>query len=150
MTDIKGFFGEHRWLSNFWTLPNPIVDRYEGVWLSYPTVEHAYQAEKSLDLAARVWIMHAETPAAAKQAGRRIRMRTDFDFIKDSAMLELVRQKFYYNPDLAQKLLATGDAALYEVNNWGDTYWGCDSFFEGENRLGQILMQVRKEIQDQN
>lgn len=39
-------------------------------------------------------------------------------------MEELVRAKFTQNPDLADKLLATGDAHLEEGNTWGDRIWG--------------------------
>ena len=150
MANIEGFFGEYRWLSNFWLLQTPIVDRFDGVWLNYPSVEHAYQAEKTLSVSHRVRVMQAGTAADAKRAGRSVPLRADFDLIKDDVMLELVRQKFYYDSELEEKLLATGEAGLYEVNSWGDTYWGCDTFLEGDNRLGKILMQVRSEIQDQN
>ncbi len=47
--------------------------------------------------------------------------------------------------DLAQRLLATGDAELVEGNNWGDRFWGiCRG--EGRNELGKILMKVRDEL----
>lgn len=33
----------------------------------------------------------------------------------------------------------------YKGNHWHDTYWGvCDG--AGENRLGKLLMQVRREL----
>lgn len=58
-------------------------------------------------------------------------------------MLSLVRGKFQW-PNLQEKLLATGDAYLEEGNTWGDRIWGTVDG-QGENRLGQILMQVREE-----
>lgn len=62
-------------------------------------------------------------------------------------MYEVCRAKFLQNPDLADKLVATGDAELIEGNTWGDTVWGvCNG--SGENRLGEILMRVRSEIQN--
>jgi predicted NAD-dependent protein-ADP-ribosyltransferase YbiA (DUF1768 family) len=39
---IQGFFGEYRWLSNFW----PVKIHFEEK--TYPSVEHAYQAAKCL------------------------------------------------------------------------------------------------------
>lgn len=46
-----------------------------------------------------------------------------------------------------KKLIKTGDAELIEGNWWGDKYWGmCNG--EGMNKLGKILMQVRKECID--
>jgi predicted NAD-dependent protein-ADP-ribosyltransferase YbiA (DUF1768 family) len=64
-------------------------------------------------------------------------------------MYSLVRGKFQW-PDLQKKLLDTGDAYLEEGNTWHDNTWGnckCDrcARYQGENRLGQILMQVREE-----
>jgi hypothetical protein len=146
------FQGELRFLSNFW--PAPV--RMGGIL--FPTSEHAYQAMKSeLD---SVWtnVSLCATPGEAKRMGRAIRLRPNWEQIKDLIMLEIVRRKFCTNPELAKKLLATGEQLLIEGNNWHDNYWGscqcakCGN--KGKNRLGEILMRVRKEIQagsvDQN
>ena len=58
-------------------------------------------------------------------------------------MYEIVLAKFTQNPDLKEKLLATGDEHLEEGNTWGDTTWGTVNGI-GENRLGIILMKVRR------
>jgi hypothetical protein len=60
-------------------------------------------------------------------------------------MLELLRQKFYYDRKLYEALLGTGDALLIEGNNWGDTFWGQVNG-QGSNMLGTMLMLVRGEI----
>ena len=53
----------------------------------------------------------------------------------------------FKDPVLRKKLLATGDEHLEEGNYWHDTYWGvCDGV--GKNRLGELLMTVRKEVQN--
>ena len=44
--------------------------------------------------------------------------------------------------DLAQKLIATGNAYLEEGNQWGDKFWGTVNG-TGENMLGKILMKER-------
>ncbi len=45
------------------------------------------------------------------------------------------------------KLLATGARKLVEGNTWKNVFWGVDlRTGEGENHLGQILMQVREEL----
>jgi predicted NAD-dependent protein-ADP-ribosyltransferase YbiA (DUF1768 family) len=42
-------------------------------------------------------------------------------------------------------LIDTGDQELIEGNWWGDVIWGvCNG--KGENHLGKILMEVRKEL----
>lgn len=150
MESIKGFFNEYRWLSNFHQLNHPILDDYQGVTYHYPTVEHAYQAMKTDSPHWRTRIMYAQTPYDAKRLGRAVPMRSNWDLIKDDIMLDLVRHKFYHSDKLKRQLIATNGAHLYEVNRWGDTYWGCDDFLEGENRLGEILMQVRDEVRDQS
>ena len=51
-------------------------------------------------------------PSEAKKLGRRVKLRKDWEAVKVKIMEELVRAKFTQNPDLADKLLATGDAYL--------------------------------------
>lgn len=138
MPPILEFHNAYRWLSNF---HNSSV-LYEGV--RYPTVEHAYQCQKTVSAKERKLILKETFPGKAKQAGRIVTLRPDWDTVKFTVMLDLVRAKFA-NPELAVKLIATGDAQLVEGNTWGDTLWGvCKG--SGENHLGKILMQVRSEL----
>lgn len=136
---IGEFQGEYRFLSNFW----PAACEFEGV--RYPSSEHAYQAAKSLDPAERSRIAALLTPSEAKKAGRALALRPDWETVKFDVMRACVRSKFALNPDLAQRLLATGDALLEEGNTWGDKTWGVVDGV-GENRLGKILMDVRAEL----
>ena len=142
MPAIERFAGEHRFLSNFH--PSPIW--FEGV--SYPTVEHAYQAAKSDDFEEKLRIASVESPGVAKRLGRRLVPRRDWEECRVFVMEELVRAKFARHADLRRRLLDTGDAELIEGNNWCDRFWGvCGGV--GENRLGRILMQIREEFCDQ-
>ena len=61
-------------------------------------------------------------------------------------MTDIVKAKFEQNEDLQKKLLATEDAYLEEGNTWGDRIWGTVNGV-GANNLGEILMNVRKELQ---
>lgn len=134
---ISEFRGKYKFLSNFWSAP-VLFDGYE-----YPTVEHAYQAAKTTDPASRHFIRSTSTPAAAKQGGKGVSLRKDWESVKTKIMAELVLQKFARHPDLRKNLLETGDAVLEEGNTWGDTYWGvCNG--QGKNMLGKILMRVRE------
>lgn len=136
---IDSFFGEYRFLSNFW----PAVVEYEG--LTYPSVEHAYQAAKTLDINERRHIAAIVEPGDAKRAGRAAKQRPDWERVKMHVMEDCVRYKFTHHAELRKKLLATGDAELVEGNTWGDRFWGvCDG--QGENHLGKILMKVRAEL----
>lgn len=134
---INSFQGAYRFLSNFY--PAHVV--YGGI--TFPTTEHAYQAAKSADIHNAQRIAQLPTPGDAKRAGRTLVIRTDWEQVKEQVMLDLLRLKFAL-PHLREKLLATGDVALIEGNTRGDVYWGvCRG--RGRNRLGELLMQVRKE-----
>lgn len=137
--DIVQFAGPYRWLSNFW----PAKVMLGGA--QYPTVEHAYQASKTTHLPNRIRIRQAETPARAKQLGRRVTLRSDWDLIKLDVMEDLVRQKFTGDAKLRRRLLDTGTALIEERNGWGDSFWGVYKG-EGKNHLGLIIMKVRAEL----
>lgn len=140
MNSIDSFEGRYRFLSNFWMCE---LD-YDG--MIYPSSEHAYQAAKTTDITTRQKIASLSTAYDAKKAGKSVRIRPDWDEVKLDLMLQIVRAKFAV-PEMASKLLGTGDAALIEGNWWGDTFWGkCGGV--GENHLGQILERVRIEVRD--
>jgi ribA/ribD-fused uncharacterized protein len=138
---IREFQGAHRFLSNFWPA-EVVLDNYP-----YRSVEHAYQAAKTLDLNMRKQIRHTEKPGEVKRLGRRVQMRPDWEEVKLHVMEDLVRQKFTRHPDLKARLLATGNAELQEGNSWNDVFWGINlRSGEGQNHLGKILMKVRNEL----
>nr|WP_158812431.1 NADAR family protein [Methylocapsa sp. S129] len=115
--------------------------------MRYRSVEHAYQAAKTLDPTERLKIQLAETPSRAKELGRSLTMRSDWTIVKIPTMLWLQWRK-YRNRRLA-KLAATGARQIFELNSWNDIFWGVvenDGGYEGANALGQILALVRDEI----
>jgi ribA/ribD-fused uncharacterized protein len=133
---IQHFRGQHYFLSNFYSAP--VV--YNGV--RYENNEAAFQAQKQPERAEEFSLL---PPNEAKRLGRRVKLRSDWESIKQSIMRGIVRAKFSQNEDLREKLLKTGNAELIEGNHWGDTYWGvCHG--TGRNELGKILMQVRSEL----
>lgn len=142
MNRITSFDGEHAFLSNFH--PSPVT--FEGT--IYPTVEHAFQAAKTDDPRERAAVLAQATPGGAKRLGRRLTLRPDWDEARVPVMHVLVYEKFANHPDLAERLLATGDAELVEGNGWGDVFWGvCRGV--GANNLGRILMQVRAQLREE-
>ena len=137
---IDKFDGEYFFLSNFYFCPAPIYDEFG---IAYPTVEHFFQAKKSLNHSDRVMIAATARPGEAKRLGRQVKLRPDWEEVKLNVMAEGLRQKFS-DPDLRNRLLATGDAKLIEGTTWGDTTWGIDlNTGEGENHLGKLLMELR-------
>lgn len=112
----------------------------------YDTNEHYYQASKASNEADHERIRCQPTAAMAKKAGRSIKLRADWDAIKEKVMWKGLVAKFSI-PALRSKLLATGDADLVEENTWGDKVWGVDAITgEGENKLGKMLVKLRGEI----
>ena len=67
---ILGFEGEYRWLSNFYPLGTPIL--YEE--LSFPTVEHAYQAMKCVHFADMKYISEISAGQAVNRSRRKRKM----------------------------------------------------------------------------
>ena len=145
---IDFFDGEYAFLSNFYNASCIFEEKL------YPTVEHAFQAAKSLDHAERDWIAAAGSPGLAKRLGRRINLRPDWEKIKFDVMEECLRSKFA-DPVLKQKLLSTGDEELVEGNYWHDNTYGncsCEKCKDivGRNMLGNILMKLRTEFMEEN
>lgn len=135
---IAGFSGVYRFLSNFW----PATVYLDGV--DYPSVEHAYQAAKTLDPQERSIVRASVSAGAAKKAGKKLTMRPDWENVKLAVMEDLVRQKFQH-PELKEQLRKTYTYSLIETNWWGDTFWGvCKNV--GQNHLGRILMKIRDEL----
>lgn len=149
--NICGFFGQFRWLSNFWACPKGIL--YEGI--AFPSVEHAYQAAK-IPKGTRVLLKATNqlvgrpdfvniTSGQVKKLGKKVPLPQNWNDIKLGIMTELVNIKFQ-DIDFRKMLFETGLKHLEERNSWHDLYWGTDETGKGENHLGKILMDIRMRI----
>jgi ribA/ribD-fused uncharacterized protein len=138
MNVIDKFKGKYAFLSNF--TPCKVV--YNG--RTYRTVEHAFQAAKSLDIVEQKLFQFVGDPAEAKKWGKQVKLRKDWEQVKETIMKELLTQKFNQKK-FKELLLETADATLIEGNNHRDTYWGVYKG-NGKNRLGELLMEVREDI----
>lgn len=134
----KDRYGE---FSNFAAFPITI----DGT--TWPTTEHYFQAQKFPDPVYREAIRAADSPMIAAKMGRDRGhpIRADWEAVKDDVMLEAVRTKFAQYEELRRLLLETGSAILIEHTK-NDAYWADGGDGSGRNRLGEILMQVRKEL----
>jgi len=142
MEMIAEFQGIYRFLSNFY--PSPI--EYKGI--TYPTVEHFFQAMKTKDVHVRKLISAAETPAIAKKMGKTVDIREDWEDIKQNVMRLGLEKKFEI-PELREKLIETGSTYLQEGNSWSDFTWGvCLKTGRGKNLLGKLLMETRSRIME--
>ena len=133
----------------------------EGI--KYNCVEQYMMAKKALlfgDLDIYHKIMASSDPGECKDLGKKV---SNFDpDAWDSCKYEIVynanHAKFSQNPDLMQKLLSTGDAIMAEASPY-DKIWGIgmDQYdpgartpehWNGQNLLGNILMQIRSESEN--
>ena len=146
---------ENGCFSNWYRRPFVI----DGV--QYPHVEQYMMSQKAKlfhDEVRYAAILRTENPNDCKKLGKQV---TPFDpKTWDGAKYEIVktgnRAKFEQNPDLKEKLLATGTAILAEASP-RDKSWGIGktaktaaetdpSAWPGQNLLGKILMELREEF----
>jgi len=138
---IKTFDGEYRFLSNFYPCKITVKS------VTYPSVEHAYQAAKTKDIYKKKVLASKDVPPGrAKKIGKTLEIGKSWNKNRVKVMYVLVRKKFFDNPHLAKKLIETGSAMLIEGNYWHDDFWGVCDKNKGQNILGKILMLVRSEL----
>ena len=132
----------HRFLSNHY--PSPFtIDA-----VTYATVEHWYQSSKVLDPEERRRVIEAPTPLAAKERVKEVTIRSDWDDLKLDVMKRGAMEKFRQNRDLAERLVATGDAELVHHSDWSDVFWAVDRKHGGLNHMGRILMELRDHFRE--
>jgi ribA/ribD-fused uncharacterized protein len=138
------FYEEFRpfgFLSNFATCPILLKGR---LW---PTTEHYYQAQKYAGTETEELIRQAPSPMNAKDLTRlpQYPPRADWDAVKDNVMREALQAKFTQHDHLREALLNTGEAPLVE-HTPNDHYWADGGDGSGQNRLGQLLMELRERL----
>ena len=143
--------------------PHERIDYFRGVYgflsnmhscsvhwkgITYPSSEHAFVASKIKltgklgPILARIGVAKIKSPAEAKKFGKTIILYPEWKEEQFEIMKDIVWAKFEQNYGLAKKLIDTGQAELIEGNTWWDLNWGmCNG--QGQNRLGQILMEIR-------
>lgn len=141
---IEQFKGDFEFLSNFY--PSPLLYSLER----YPTAEHAYQGAKCEHDKDRERIKDCETPGQARKLGRKVKLIANWEKVKIQVMRDVLKCKFLQNPELAIKLIKTGERKLIGGNWWKDTFWGVSNFGynkgQGENHLGKLLMELRSDL----
>lgn len=145
---IDSFSGDYEVFSNFY----PCIIQFHDLEMS--SVEHAFVASKSTD--PMFWYeisqMHAYYAGKAKRKGRKIKLRSDWDAVKIPFMKEFIDQKFNQRP-FRHILLGSYPRKIIEGNHWHDNFWGdcrcskCKNIY-GENHLGILLMEKRRDLYD--
>jgi predicted NAD-dependent protein-ADP-ribosyltransferase YbiA (DUF1768 family) len=151
--------GKYGFLSNLY--PCRLIYGPTGDAKAFMSSEHAYQWFKADDEKTKEWIRLAPYPRLAAIAGHGLfpydvnpnwnKYNSDNGLAdtgdeglryKVVIMRNVLLNKFDHNPDLADKLLETGDAILIEDSKT-DSYWGIGKKGNGRNMLGKCLMDIR-------
>jgi hypothetical protein len=133
--------------------------------IAYKTAEHwmmAKKAELFNDTEIIAEILSADSPAAAKKLGRKVKNYDEALWLQHR--YPIVKQgnfhKFDQHPELKEFLLNTGDRVIVEASPV-DPIWGIGMAADAEgieypgnwkglNLLGFVLMEVRDELQKMN
>ena len=129
--------------TNFYNAPVE-VDRK-----TWATTEHYFQAQKFVGTPYEEQIRHFLWPRQAFDFTRDPKVsrwrRNDWESIKEHVMYKALLAKFTQHDDLRKLLLGTGERKLVERSPY-DSYWGDGGDGTGKNRLGELLMQLRREL----
>lgn len=160
-TTVFRFVGDHNFLSNFY--PSPFQARWwhqrgepKATRIEWKTVEHYFQAAKTLDQTWAMTIAVQPTAGDAKRLGgpRHTMLRPDWGECSIDVMHAALRFKFAPGSDMAARLLGTGNMVLQEGNRHHDRFWGMTWYpdikaWSGKNALGRLLMKVRDELREE-
>ena len=142
---ILRFDGQFKFLSNFFPTNQRMSDG-----IVYPTNEHYYQSQKLLHGSDIDTILIVKNPGKVKRLVRSME-QVPFDVWERRRLAVMWRGLLvkFRNEELAEKLIETRDCMLIEGNYWHDNFWGrcfCDKCRGryGENRLGKMLMRIRR------
>lgn len=113
----------------------------------WPTLEHAYQAEKFTSRSIIKEIFNAGSPFKAKKIAHEFssKKRPEWDDLyKISTMKALMNAKANQHPEVLELLLATEGLDLVE-NSPTDSFWGRGPNWKGENMVGKLWTEIRRE-----
>ena len=143
-----------------------VLSNFEKCYIKYKghlfaTTEQAFMWEKAIffnDHESASKILKEENPAKAKKLGREVKNFYDSKWSKVcyEIMYLINYEKYFQNTRLKNILLNTGDKMIIEANP-KDTRWGIglsaeddrvldESQWQGENLLGKVLMELRKDL----
>lgn len=140
---IYGFLDRYEFLADYSLCEIP----YQGIL--YPTLRHAFKAAEFSPGPVRIKI------AKERKLSKVEKIVRDFErydcwrpgWVEEhlGIMVDLNCRKFQRSP-WRELLLATENLGLFNTNTWRDRYWGIYQG-AGKNLLGEILMQIRADLQ---
>lgn len=117
----------------------------------WKTLEHYFQASKYEHIPEYYEkIQFCNTPFEAAMLGRnkKIPLCYNWEKEKENVMRRGLDAKFRTHEGIKTLLIQTGDDVLIEDSPL-DNYWGIGQAKMGKNRLGILLMELRKELQEE-
>jgi predicted NAD-dependent protein-ADP-ribosyltransferase YbiA (DUF1768 family) len=134
--------GETAFLSNLYTDPQQTFEpmQIHGMQFRPKSAEHAYQSSLCASREGVLDIMEAPNGAQARRRAKKYQRVENADQRRLPIMGRIIANKFRRGTPLADKLLATGSAALFEKTD--HRFWS----YKGENHLGEILMNLREKL----
>ena len=121
------------------------------MYYNWLTTEHYFQAQKFVGTPLVGTIQMLERPREAFEKSRDPHYskwrRSDWESVKEDVMYKALQAKFTQHEKLRRKLLETGDRELIE-HSPHDSYWGDGGNGMGKNRLGELLMKLRREMKE--
>lgn len=145
------FVGEWAYLSNMYRCPVFYND------LEFTSSEQAFQfmkADYHGNVSNAKKILHLEDPFEIKKVGGSIQDKQEWLDCRDGILEEIIREKFFQNPDIRERLVATDEKPIYEATL--GSHWGINAGLRskvtrtcagnGENIVGGILMRIRSEF----
>lgn len=129
-------------MSNYWKARMFIYGRWWN-WAEAP-----YQSAKTNLIVEKDAIWNATKANDSRLLGQKVTMVSDWDLLKREVMKEVCMAKFLQHPNLRGMLMETDNEELIEdTTTSNDMYWGCGADGTGQNMLGQVLMEIRTELQ---
>lgn len=147
--DLTNIINFHSTMKNFCEFSNFHHSPFSLDGVDWKTVEHYFQAQKTLKESDKEMIRGLSSPKEAKKIGKKVTLRSDWDQIKIGVMTKAIRAKFSQSEALKGLLLSTGSKELRE-HTGRDKFWGDGGGNgRGRNELGKILMKVRVELREE-
>lgn len=140
---------KYSWLSNFQNCMIVLyVEKGSDETLTFSNVEAAFQYFKTRSPEQRQKIYNCVKASDARYQGSEKAgcvMRKDWYDMREAVMLAVLKAKYMQNYYLRKWLLETDKAELIELAPWDkELFWGTDDNGNGENKSGQLTMQVRE------
>lgn len=113
---------------------------------TYPSVLHGYWALSAADVRDHDRIREAGSGREARELGGPVERRAGWPALRLAVMRGLLEAKFTQHPELAEVLLATGDAVISYTGLSDSAFW-LDGFDDrGRNWMGRLLELTRSEL----